>query len=206
MCTGFGCALFHFVSCIVLAGFMYFYLPISFNVDSLPLEQAYVCPNVSGISWKNMGTIIKILTNHNWARNACHDDVIKWKHFARYWPFARGIHRSPVNSPHKGQWRGALMLSLIYAWIHDWVNNREGGDLISHRAHYDVTVMLILGYALSCTILFNTLFLKIKMEIIFHGTGGTTQLHITYFLWTGYTWYRMFSLQSLMMSQFYANS
>ena len=38
-----------------------------------------------------------------------YDDVIKWKHFPRYWPFVRGIHRSPVNSPHKGQWRGALM-------------------------------------------------------------------------------------------------
>ena len=30
----------------------------------------------------------------------------KWKYFPRYWPFVRGIHRSP---PHKGQWRGALM-------------------------------------------------------------------------------------------------
>ena len=30
-----------------------------------------------------------------------HDDVIKWKHFPRYWPFVRGIHREPVNSPHK---------------------------------------------------------------------------------------------------------
>ena len=38
-----------------------------------------------------------------------HDDVIKWKHFPRYWPFVRGIHRSPVNSPHKGQWCGASM-------------------------------------------------------------------------------------------------
>ena len=38
-----------------------------------------------------------------------HDAVIKWKDFPRYWPFVRGIHRSPVNSPHKGQWRGALM-------------------------------------------------------------------------------------------------
>ena len=38
-----------------------------------------------------------------------HDDVIKWKHFPRYRPFVRGIHRSPVISPHKGQWRGALM-------------------------------------------------------------------------------------------------
>ena len=45
-----------------------------------------------------------------------YDDVIKWKHFPRYWPFVRGIHRPPVNSPHKGQWRGALMFSLICAW------------------------------------------------------------------------------------------
>ena len=32
-----------------------------------------------------------------------HDDVMKWKHFPRYWPFVWGIHRSPVNSPNKGQ-------------------------------------------------------------------------------------------------------
>ena len=38
-----------------------------------------------------------------------HDNVIKWKHFPRNWPFVRGIHRSPVNSPPKGQWRGALI-------------------------------------------------------------------------------------------------
>ena len=54
-----------------------------------------------------------------------HDDVIKWKHFPHYWPFARGIHRSPVNSPQKGQWRGALMFSLICVWINGWVNNHE---------------------------------------------------------------------------------
>ena len=71
-----------------------------------------------------------------------HDDVIKWKHFPRYWPFVRGIHRSPVNSPHKGQWRGALMFSLVCVWINGWVNNREAGDLIRQRSHYDVTVMV----------------------------------------------------------------
>ena len=49
-----------------------------------------------------------------------HDDVFKWKHFPRYWPFVRGIHRPPVNPPHKDQWRGALR---------------------RHRAHYDVIVM-----------------------------------------------------------------
>ena len=40
-------------------------------------------------------------------------DVIKWKHFPRYWPFVRGMHQSPMVSPHKGQWGGALMFSLI---------------------------------------------------------------------------------------------
>ena len=52
--------------------------------------------------------------------------------FPRYWPFVRGIHRSPVNSPHKGQWRGALMFSLICALINGRVNNREAGDLRRH--------------------------------------------------------------------------
>ena len=70
-----------------------------------------------------------------------HDDFIKWKYFPYYWPFERGIHRSPVNSPHKGQWRGALMFSLIIAWINGWVNNCEAGDLRRYRAHSDVTVM-----------------------------------------------------------------
>ena len=70
-----------------------------------------------------------------------HDDIIKWKHFPRYWPFVRGIHRSPVNSPHKGQWRGAFMFSLICVWINGWVNNGEAGDSRRYRAHYDVTVM-----------------------------------------------------------------
>ena len=71
-----------------------------------------------------------------------HDDVIKWKHFPRYWPFVRGLHRYPVNSPHKGQWREALMFSWLCAWINGWVNNDEAGDLRRHRAHYGVIVML----------------------------------------------------------------
>ena len=61
-----------------------------------------------------------------------HDDVSKWEHFPRHWPFVRGIHRSPVNSPHKGQWREALMFSLIS--INVWVNN-EAGDWRRHHAH-----------------------------------------------------------------------
>ena len=70
-----------------------------------------------------------------------HDDVIKWKHFPRYWPFVRGIYRSLVNSPHKGQGRGALMFSLVWAWTNDYLNNRDAGDLRGHSAHYNVIVI-----------------------------------------------------------------
>ena len=47
----------------------------------------------------------------------------------------------PGEFSHKGQWRGALMFSLICVWINDWVNNREAGDLRRYLAHHDVTVM-----------------------------------------------------------------
>ena len=33
------------------------------------------------------------------------------------------------------------MFSLIYAWINDWVNNHEAGDLRRQHGHYDVIVM-----------------------------------------------------------------
>ena len=42
-----------------------------------------------------------------------HDGVIKWKYFPCDCPFVRRIHRSPVNSPHKGQWRGALVFFYV---------------------------------------------------------------------------------------------
>ena len=70
-----------------------------------------------------------------------HDDVMKRKHFPRYWPIVRGIHRSPVNFTHKGQWHRYLMFSSICAWINGWVNTAEAGDLRRHRAHIDVTLI-----------------------------------------------------------------
>ena len=51
------------------------------------------------------------------------------------WPFERVNHRSTVDFPHKGQWRGALMFSLIWAWTNGWANNREAGDLRCHCVH-----------------------------------------------------------------------
>ena len=79
--------------------------------------------------WKNLRHC------HN-QKALLHDDVVKWNYFPRSWPFVRGIHRSPVNSPHKGQWRGTLMFSLICTRINCCVNNREAGDLRRHLVHY----------------------------------------------------------------------
>ena len=94
-----------------------------------------------------------------------HDDVIKWKHFPRYWPFVRGIHRSTVNSPHKGQWRGSLMFSLICGRINGWVNTHEAGDLRRHRVivmcrpHAGVVTNshFMLGHNLNESLLFDDL-------------------------------------------------
>ena len=65
-----------------------------------------------------------------------HDDVIKWKHFPRYWPFVRGIHRSPGDFPAQRP-----VTRSFDVWINGWVNNHEAGDLRRYRAHYDVMVM-----------------------------------------------------------------
>ena len=70
-----------------------------------------------------------------------YDDVVKWKHCPHYWSFVRGIHRSPADSSHKGQRRGAFMYSLICAWTNGWANHRDAGDVRRHSAHYDVAVM-----------------------------------------------------------------
>ena len=67
-----------------------------------------------------------------------------WRHqmetFSVYWPFVREIYQSLVDSPHKGQWRGALVFSLICAWTNGWANSRVACDLRRHHAHYNVTV------------------------------------------------------------------
>ena len=84
--------------------------------------------------------------NWPWGRSNCCSDCMAWwrnqmETFSALLAICAGIHRSPVNSPRKGQRRGALMFSLICVWINSWVNNREAGDLRRCRAHYDVTVM-----------------------------------------------------------------
>ena len=73
-----------------------------------------------------------------------------WRHemetFSALLAICAGNSPVLVNSPHKGQWRGALVFSLICVWNNGWENNREAGDLRRYRAHYDVIVMSIVIY------------------------------------------------------------
>ena len=102
-----------------------------------------------------------------------------WRHqmetFSALLALCAGNSPVPVNSPHKGQWRGALMFSLIYAWINDWVNNREAGDLRRHRGHYDVIVM---GSD-------DSLVLNRQQAIIWNndGLGHLTHIWVTWLQW-----------------------
>ena len=69
-----------------------------------------------------------------------HDDVIKWKHFrvtGSLWEEFTG-HRWIY--PHEGQWHGALMFSLIYAWTNVWANHRDAGNLRPPCTHYGFNV------------------------------------------------------------------
>ena len=77
----------------------------------------------------------RIITLDAIGSRSLRDDVIKWKHFPRNWPFVSAIQRSPITKASGDDF------SLICAWIHSWVNNREASDLRRHRAHYDVIVM-----------------------------------------------------------------
>ena len=74
----------------------------------------------------------------SWPR-LLHDDVMKWKHFPRYWPFVGGIHRSPVD----------LRLN------NGWVNDRDSGNLRRHRAIFDVPVMKSLSKPLGSRYIFH---------------------------------------------------
>ena len=77
------------------------------------------------------------------------DDVIKWKHFPRYWPFVRGTQRSPMDSPHKGQCRSVPDKQL---------SKQSRTNLRRHRAHYH-TIAILSGN-------FNNLFLSYSSLLV----------------------------------------
>ena len=76
-----------------------------------------------------------------------HDDVIKWKHFPRYWPFVRGIHRWPMDSPHKAS--DAERWCLFYRRLNKWLSKQSWGwwfetpsrSLWRHRNGFAIVVV-----------------------------------------------------------------
>ena len=91
-------------------------------------------------------------------------------------------------SADKDQWHGALMFSMIYAWINDWENNREAGDLRRHRGLYDVNVMSSAAMVLTMEDKVSFIFRKHSILIVsserlynFDGTNSSMEFHGTSF-------------------------
>ena len=106
-----------------------------FTFDDVIMEQFFMTISMQWkILWTNMFRCVnfskRVVLLSGLSIFCC---MMTSSNFPRYWPFVRGFHRSPVNSPYKGQWRGALMFSLICIWINGWVNNREADDLRRYR-------------------------------------------------------------------------
>ena len=118
---------------------------VQMNLGDIAWEGIFIPIVISG--WRMLYFIsLRVYDHHSisWCCSGLHDDAIKWKHFPHYWSFVQGIHRWPVKSPLKGQWRGALKFSLICTWTKGCANNRVAGDLRCHRGHNDVIVMSFL--------------------------------------------------------------
>ena len=91
------------------------------------------------------GTVAMIAQGRKWLNHHMNLREPWWRHqmetFSALLAICAGNSPVPVNFPHKGQWRGALMFALICVWIIAWVNNRKASDLRRYRLHYDVIVM-----------------------------------------------------------------
>ena len=92
--------------------------------------------------------------------------------------------------PHKGQWRGTLIVSLIHAWTNGKANNRAAGDLRRHRAHYDVTVMCQMSL----------------LKLVVSGYSCQFKHCLTYIYLHGYHWYllkRLLTMWIMMVVLFF---
>ena len=144
--------------------------------------------------------------------------VVCWKHFPHYWPFVRRIHWSPVSSPHKIQWCGALFFSLICAWINSGENNREVDHLRRHLANYDVIVMgschdpniFVTGGTRSCcTWLWQPMVPSLLVNVTFWWHVDEYRHATLYFLshciWPNWVLWKYWRIYELMASQYTAN-
>ena len=91
---------------------------------------------------------VMVIKSNSTCFHACANNFVNswWRHQMEtfFASLATCAGYSPVTREfpaHKGQWRGALMVSLIWSWTNGWLNNRDACDLRRHRAHYDIIVM-----------------------------------------------------------------
>ena len=106
-------------------------------VTHRPVGPIWGASRVSYLHWI-VGANLSHESTRNWSYN--HNKIMMTS-FSALLAICAGNSPLPVNSPHKGQWRGALTFSVICVWINGWVNNREADDLRRYRTHHDVTVM-----------------------------------------------------------------
>ena len=130
--------------CILVEFFVHLYV-------GSPTRRLFLKPIVQRhvyITWINQP-----LSSRHWNKAGIGiSSIYSTQYFPHYWPFVweLTVNRSPVNSTYDGQRRGALMFSLTYAWINDWVNTRDSGDLRRHCSNYDVTVTTQMKVVLVC--------------------------------------------------------
>ena len=70
-----------------------------------------------------------------------HDDVIKWKHFPRYWSFV--WKSSPGNSPVTAEFPSQRPVTQSFDVLFDLGLERTVVGLRRHRAQYDVIVITL---------------------------------------------------------------
>ena len=65
---------------------------------------------------KNIGEMRRCLTTNKYDKIRNRGDFVTWKCFWCYWPFVRGIHPWPIDSPHKGPLMRKFYVSSLCAW------------------------------------------------------------------------------------------
>ena len=88
-----------------------------------------------------------------------HDDVIKWKHFPRYWPFVRGIHRPGEFSAQRSVPRSfsvffdlRLNERLSKQWWGWWFETLSR-SLWRHRNESTFSIFTLVTIIISCSYL-----------------------------------------------------
>ena len=110
-----------------------------------------------------ISTLWRLLTTKSCANldkhEACqlHDDVIKWKHYPRYWPFVQGNHRSRVQRPVTRSFDVFFDLCLnkrfskqSWGWWFETQSRSLWHHCIAGGLHWDYSTDIIWYYSSHC--------------------------------------------------------